>query len=299
MISPHLTNFQQSNAHHNWNESLRIISNEHRYSILPACLARYCVVFLCESGWPFLYVFVSYPLASMAGSWNAMFRISLMLSLNNVCYITIGNVLGVVVDNIPKAMIISTIVVQSSLVAAGFYTEVPSFLGWMRYLSPVYWSYRGIVKSAFTWSDTFKCRWGSTLAGVNRCFIEFHTSINNLKNRDIPVATFGELECVVLILLYVAMLLFILGFSIFRQHREDMREMFFERLAEYKAIHGDTNVPSDHKSNDGLHLGWFVKLQRRHLKSGKLTDKQVERLEELGFGAKGESELEPTSDVID
>ena len=56
---------------------------------------------------------------------------------------------------------------------------------------------------------------------------------------------------------------------------------------------------NDHKSNDGLHLGWFVKLQRPHLKSGKLTDKQVERLEELGFGAKGESELEPTSDVID
>lgn len=147
----------------------------------------------------------------------------------------------------------------------------------MRYLSPVYWSYRGIVKSAFTWSDTFKCRWGTTLSGVNQCFIEFHTStsINNLKNRNIPVATFGDdqsnriwLESMVLILLYLTMLLFIIGLAIFRQHREDMWEMFFERLAEYKAIHGDTNVPFDHKSNDGLHLGWFVRLQRRHLKSG-------------------------------
>lgn len=77
------------NTHHGWNESLRIISNEHRYAIIPACLARYCVVLLCESGWPCLYVFVCYPLASMAGSWNAMFRIGLMLSLNNICYITI------------------------------------------------------------------------------------------------------------------------------------------------------------------------------------------------------------------
>lgn len=280
-------------THFTWNESLRIIANEHRYSIAPVCLARCCVVFLCEFWWPFLYVFVCYPLASMAGSWNAMFRIGFLLALNNMCYISIGSALGVVVDKVPKGMIISTIMAQSSLIAAGFYTAVPEILRYLRYLSPVFWAYRGIVKAAFRWSDTFKCRWGSTLAGVNSCFIEFHTSIDNLKNRGIPVATFGDdhsthiwPECLVLILFYVAMQTFLLCINMFRQYREDQWEVFFERLAEYKAIHGDTNVPFDHKV-EGIRLGWWTKLQRKQLKAGKLTDEQVERLEELGFGLQG------------
>ena len=52
----------------------------------------------------------------MAGSWSVMLKIGLMLALNNLCYVSIGSVLGVVVDKIPKGMIISTIVAQSSLV---------------------------------------------------------------------------------------------------------------------------------------------------------------------------------------
>ena len=139
-------------------------------------------------------------------------------------------------------------------------------------------------------SDTFQCRWGSTLAGVNSCFIEFHTSINNLKDRGINVATFGDdhstqiwLECTVLVTLYVAMQTFILGLSLFRQIREDKWEIFFERLAEYRAVHGDTDVPFDYKIGDDR-LGLWVKLQRLKWKSGKLTDEQVERLGELGFG---------------
>lgn len=121
---------------------MRIIAIEHRYSIVPACLARSCVVLLAESGWPFLFVFVCYPLASMAGSWNAMFRIGLMLALNNICYVSIGSVLGVVVGKVPQGMICSTIVAQSSLVAAGFYTAVPAGLAWLRYISPIFWTYR-------------------------------------------------------------------------------------------------------------------------------------------------------------
>ena len=124
---------------------------------------------------------------------------------------------------------------------------------------------------------------------MNSCFIEFHTSINNLKDRGINVATFGDdhstqiwFECIVLVILYIAMQTFILGLSLFRQIREDKWEIFFERLAEYRAVHGDTDVPSDYKIDDGR-LGLWVKLQRMKLKTGKLTDEQVERLDELGF----------------
>jgi len=275
------------NTYFDWNQKLRIISSEHRYSIMPACLARCVVVLAAESGWPFLYVFVCYPLASMAGSWNTLFRIALMLSLNNICYISIGACLGVVVGKVPQGMIVSTIVAQASLVAAGFYTEVPSFLSWLRYISPVFWAYSGIAKSSFRWSDTFKCRWGSTLAGVNSCFVESHTAINNLKERGINVATFGDdqstviwLECVVLLLFYFAMQTSIIVLSLSRQRREDRWEAHFERLAEYKAVYGHTIVPIDYSIED-INLGFWVQATQKQKK--KLTEDQVGRLGEIGF----------------
>lgn len=120
------------NTYFAWNEGLRIITYEHRFSIAPACLARCAVVLFAESGWPFLYVFVCYPLASLAGSWNAMFKIGLFLTLNNINYVSVGACLGISVGKVPRGMIASTIIAQSSLVMAGFYTEVPSFLSWLR-----------------------------------------------------------------------------------------------------------------------------------------------------------------------
>lgn len=127
-------------------------------------------------------------------------------------------------------------------------------------------------------------------AGVNSCFIEFHTAINNLKNRGINVATFGDeqstqiwLECIVLLLFYLVMQTFILALNLYRQRREDNWEVSFERLAEYRAVFGHTDVPFDYKVSN-IDLGSWVHMQRGKLKAGKLSDEQVERLEELGFG---------------
>ena len=67
---------------------------------------------------------------------------------------------------------------------------------------------------------------------MNRCFVEFHPAINNLKERGINVATFGDdqsakiwLECSVLVLFYVAMQAFICIVSLLRQFREDRSSM--------------------------------------------------------------------------
>lgn len=83
------------------------------------------------------------------------------------------------------------------------------------------------VPQSYTRSDTFHCRWGSTLAGVNSCFIEMHPSINNLKNRGINVATFGDdqssqigLEVTVLLVCYFCMQSFIVIVYLFRQRLE-------------------------------------------------------------------------------
>lgn len=269
-----------------WNQQVQIISNEHRYSLGPVCVGRFLVVMACEAWWPFVYVLVCYPLAGIVGDWKVVLTIGMFLCLNNMCYISIGSCLGVLVPSIPHGMITSTIVSQTSLVAAGFYTTLPSYLSWIRYMSPVFWTFSGIVKTAYHWSDTYGCRWGSTLAGVNRCFLENSPVIDNMKERGINVATYGDeqsdkiwLQVLVLLLLFLSMQTFIFLYVTLRQIRETKWEVKLEQLAEYKAIHRDTRVPL--ADGDKAELGkWVEGLKRR---KGKLTDEQVERLDELEF----------------
>ena len=51
-----------------------------------------------------------------------------------------------------------------------------------------------------------------------------------------------------------------------------------EELKQYKARHGDCNVPWNHGS-----LGKWVKRQRNVRKNGKLSDDRIQKLDELGF----------------
>lgn len=161
--------------------------------------------------WPVVHCFVCYPMAGMFGQVSSILYVSLFLSLNTVCYVTIGAVTGILFEAPPLGMCLSTIISQTSMVAAGFYTELPVAIGWMRYLSPVFWSYRGMLKTMFKWSDTFTCVKGDSAVGINQCYLEFHPIIDNLKIRDINVATFNDeesgnvfVEGVLLCLLFVA-----------------------------------------------------------------------------------------------
>ena len=81
-----------------------------------------------------IYVLVCYPFAGVFGSLKIVVQIGLFLLLNNLCYISLGAVLGVYSKRVPQGMIASTIFSQTSLVAAGFYTKLPPALDWIRYI---------------------------------------------------------------------------------------------------------------------------------------------------------------------
>eukprot|EP00438_Fugacium_kawagutii_P017890 Skav201907 [mRNA] locus=scaffold3992:66369:67490:+ [translate_table: standard] len=57
----------------------------------------------------------------------------------------------------------------------------------------------------------------------------------------------------------------------------------YEELQKYKAEHGDVLVPQSCKTASGFNLGRWVDTQRKMKKSDKLTQDQIERLDELGF----------------
>ena len=112
-------------------------------SIISIVSGRLLVVLGLESFWPLIYVLVCYPFAGVFGSFKIVVFVGLFLVLNNLCYISLGSVLGVYSRSVPQGMIASTTFSQTSLVAAGFYTKLPPALDWIRYISPFYWTFRG------------------------------------------------------------------------------------------------------------------------------------------------------------
>lgn len=162
--------------------------------------------------WPFIHVFVCYPMAGMFQYVSSIFIMGVFFALNTICYVAIGGALGVLFDFIPLGMCMSTIVSQTSLVAAGFYTHLPLGVSWIRYISPVFWTYRGIIKTALRWSDTYSCVRGQSDIGTNQCYLEFSPGIDALKRRGINVATFNDshsddvyIEFIMLCLLFLGL----------------------------------------------------------------------------------------------
>ena len=84
-----------------------------------------------------MHVFVAYPLAGMFGRVDACFGIAFFLMMNNLCYISLGGLLGLLSRNVSLGMIVSAIVSQTSLLAAGFYTTLPPGVQIIRMISPV------------------------------------------------------------------------------------------------------------------------------------------------------------------
>ena len=169
-----------------------ILIKEYHYDLLPILLSRMVVVNACESWWPFLFVFCAYPLASMFGSLSKVLTITLFLMLNNICYISIGGLLGTVMPTISLGMIGATLFAQSTVICAGFFTKLPSFIAWFRYISPIFYAFKGIVKTAYNWDDVYDCHKGNSAAAVTECFVEENAAIDDYKERGINVATFGD-----------------------------------------------------------------------------------------------------------
>ena len=78
------------------------------------------------------------------------------------------------------------------VICAGFFTELPALVAWIRHISPIYYTFKAIVKIAYKWDDTYKCVKGQSIVGPNECFLETNAAIDNYKQRGINVATFGD-----------------------------------------------------------------------------------------------------------
>ena len=97
--------------------------------------------------------------------------------------------MGVLAPSISYGMISSTLFSQLSLVCAGFFVVLHPYIEWVRFVTPMYYTFGGMVKAAYIDSDNYVCVGGNSAIGANRCFVELAGSLNSLKKRGINVAT--------------------------------------------------------------------------------------------------------------
>jgi hypothetical protein len=175
-----------------WKRKDYLVFKHKQYDWFPVLLSRMVVVLACEAWWPFLFVLCAYPLAAMFGHLGTVFTIGFLLALNNCCYIALGAVFGALSPTVSFGMIGATLFAQTTVICAGFFTKLPALVGWIRYISPIYYAFKGIVKSAYKWDDTYKCLKGQSSVGPNECYLEESAAIDDYKQRGINVATFGD-----------------------------------------------------------------------------------------------------------
>mmetsp|Transcript_34111 Transcript_34111/g.69679 ORF Transcript_34111/g.69679 Transcript_34111/m.69679 type:complete len:1192 (-) Transcript_34111:732-4307(-) len=210
---------------HQWFKSIQIVHKNRRFSLPPVLLARISVLLLCECLWPAAFCVICYPVMGLTGDWITLCKISLLISLNNICYLSLG-ALCALVNSMPYGMIVATVMSQISILSSGVFAQLPTSIQWLNKRSPFFWTIRGLMKCVLDWSDSFRCVHGSSEieGGVHQCFIEESLVIDQLKRRGIydPSSGSGVLEeCIALLILASCIHIFICIRCVFSFYRVD------------------------------------------------------------------------------
>jgi hypothetical protein len=228
-----------------WSRKDYLTFKHKQYDLLPVCLSRMVVVNLCEAWWPFLFVMCAFPLAAMFGVIGVVFTAGFVLALNNMCYIALGGVFGTLMPTVSLGIIGATLFAQTTVICAGFFTQLPGLVSWIRYISPIYYTFKAIVKLAYNWDDTYQCPKGQSTIGPNQCYLEQSAAIDDYKQRGINVATFGDpksdrvyVEILMLVVLFVICQLIMILYHVIlkiiklRNGDDDVAELTQEDLDE-------------------------------------------------------------------
>jgi FtsP/CotA-like multicopper oxidase with cupredoxin domain len=198
---------------HQWFNSIQIVHKNRRFSLPPVLFARLLVLLLCECLWPVAFCFICYPVMGLTGDWLAVSKIAILISLNNICYLSLGAACALV-SSMHYGMIVATMMSHISILVSGVFAQLPTSMDWLRKRSPFFLTVRGLMKCVFHWSDNYGCVHGSSdiEGGVKQCFIEESLVIDQFKRRGVYVPSSGSgvlEECIALLVSALCIQLFI------------------------------------------------------------------------------------------
>eukprot|EP00794_Sanderia_malayensis_P015415 gene15415-16989_t len=106
---------------------------------------------------PVIFLIIVYWMAGLNRS--AWFIVSLLfLILSTITSQSIGLLIGATIQTFKKSLLVASVIMLSFMLLGGFYNEnVPIWLSWVAYISPITYSYNGMLYIEFKDSNTFRC----------------------------------------------------------------------------------------------------------------------------------------------
>ncbi|KAI4373131.1 hypothetical protein MLD38_011290 [Melastoma candidum] len=112
---------------------------------------------------PTVYLIITYWMSGMNPDPKSVFLTLLVLLYSVLASHGVGLAIGALMMDMHKAITLGITVMMTFLLAEGYYVQrVPSFIGWMRYLSISYYTYKLFLGSQFDEHSTYPCGDGGT-----------------------------------------------------------------------------------------------------------------------------------------
>lgn len=106
---------------------------------------------------PFIQVLVGYYIVGLDPDFSSFLMIGLFASLSCICGNIIGTFISSISANIAIAFSIAPFILMPFMLVSGiFIATISSFLDWVKYISPIYYSYSGMFQVQFS-SDNTSC----------------------------------------------------------------------------------------------------------------------------------------------
>jgi ABC-type multidrug transport system ATPase subunit/ABC-type multidrug transport system permease subunit len=111
---------------------------------------------------PFLYLVISFPMSSLAPSAQVFFQVVSVQLLSALAGESIGVFIGTTTLDYEKAMVIATLVSMALMLTGGYFVQnLPTFVQWIRFVSPFKYSYDSCLRLVFYYN--IKCDQGDIL----------------------------------------------------------------------------------------------------------------------------------------
>lgn len=140
------------------------------YSLMPYYLSKTIVEIPGQIFGPFLMVLIAYYLIGLNPPFSCYLMDGLLTALNALCGNAAGTLISALIDDLSAAMAIAPVVFLPLILVSGiFVAEMYGFIQWIRYISPMYYSFSGMMSVEF--SRTFpNCDEANEVCDGSRAF---------------------------------------------------------------------------------------------------------------------------------